>query len=128
MRIQGVNNSYQNQNKQSFGMVRLSEGNLTTYEPVFRTMCQESVEIGRKTVIRNGKKLVKDVFLVKSKNDTIGEANVIKVAKRHLQIKNPRVINDDEAQKMIDTYKNENGFQFGMPPSNSEKMGFDDPL
>lgn len=127
MRIQSINNNYQskNKNKQSFGMVSLPEGNLSTYESLFLTKCNVSVELGRKTIMRNGKKLVKDVFLVNSKNGTIGESNVIRVAKTHLQIK-PKVINDDKAQKMIDTYKSENGYKFGMPPLNLEKIGFDD--
>lgn len=129
MRVQSINNHYQNKSKntQSFGMVRLPEGNIDTYEGIFGVMCGANIEIGRKTITRNGKLLVKDIFLVNTKNGTIGESNVIRVAKTHLQIK-PKVINDDKAQKMIDTYKSENGYKFGMPPLNLEKMGFDDPL
>lgn len=109
-------------------MVKLPDGNLTTYEAVFGAMCGETIEIGRKTITRNGEKLVKDVFLVESINDTIGEANVIKIAKRYLGIKNPRVIKDEEAEKMIDAYNKANGLRTGITPFDFERMGFDDPL
>lgn len=111
MRIQSVNNNYQNKNKQSFGMVRLPDGNLTAYEAIFGAMCNESIEIGRKTITRKGKKIFKDFFLVGSKNDTVGESKVIETAKKHLKIKNPQVVKDEEAEKMIDDYNRANGIQ-----------------
>lgn len=130
MRIQSVNNNYQNKNKnkQSFGMVKLPDGNLTTYEAIFGAMCGANIAIGTKTIIRNGKKLSKDVFLVETINDTIWEDKVIKVAKRYLQIKNPRVIKDEEAKAMIDTYNRAHGLRTGITPFDFERMGFDDPL